>query len=73
MATPFCNDCQRSMEGGYLLDRNHTNHEVGTWVEGPPEKSFWGGIKKIKGRRQLSVYAWRCPGCSIVRLYAPAL
>lgn len=58
------------MQGGFLLDRNHTYHEAGTWVEGPPEKSFWGGLK-TKGRRQLPVYAWRCPGCAQVRLYAP--
>ena len=70
MATPYCNDCQRRMEGGFLLDRNQGN-TVGTWVEGPPEKSTWTGLK-LKGRRQLPVYAWRCPGCSHVRLFAPA-
>lgn len=70
MATPFCTGCQRRMEGGYLLDRGQTN-AVGTWVEGPPDKSIWTGLK-LKGRRQLTVYAWRCPGCSEVRLFAPA-
>jgi hypothetical protein len=71
MAQPICPDCQRRMEGGYLLDRAHATHEVGTWVEGAPEKSFWGGIKNKKNVRQLTVYAWRCPGCKQVRLYAP--
>ncbi|HEX5868851.1 MAG TPA: hypothetical protein VFY65_00475 [Longimicrobium sp.] len=70
MATPFCNDCQRNMEGGFVLDNNHASQEAGAWVEGAPEKSFWGGMK-IKGRRKLTMYAWRCPSCSIVRLYAP--
>ena len=69
MATPFCTDCQRRMEGGFILDRNQGN-TVATWVEGPPEKNIWTGLK-LKGRRQLPVYAWRCPGCSQVRLYAP--
>lgn len=70
MATPFCADCQRPMEGGFLLDTTHGGQEAGTWIQGAPEKSFWGGIK-TKGRRKLTVYAWRCPGCSVVRLYAP--
>ena len=69
MAQPFCTDCQRRMEGGFLLD-NHSSPDAGKWVEGPPEKSFWGGLK-LKGRRQLTIYAWRCPGCTQVRLFAP--
>lgn len=43
---------------------------AGEWVEGPPEKSWWGGLK-LKNRRRLTVYAWRCPGCTQVRLFAP--
>ncbi|WP_420124865.1 hypothetical protein [Longimicrobium sp.] len=70
MATPFCTDCQRNMEGGFVLDNNHTAQEAASWIEGMPEKSFWGGLK-IKGRRKLTMYAWRCPSCSVVRLYAP--
>ncbi len=70
MAQPFCTDCQRRMEGGFLLENSHSSQEAGKWVEGPPEKSFWGGLK-LKGRRQLTVYAWRCPGCAQVRLFAP--
>jgi hypothetical protein len=70
MATPFCSDCQRPMEGGFLLDHTHGGQEAVKWVEGPPEKSVWTGLK-IKGRRQLPMYAWRCPGCAQVRLYAP--
>lgn len=70
MATPYCTDCQRNMEGGFLVDTTHGGQEAGQWIEGPPEKSFWGGLK-VKGRRKLPVYAWRCPGCSLLRLYAP--
>ncbi|HEX6039374.1 hypothetical protein [Longimicrobium sp.] len=71
MAQPICPDCQRRMEGGYMLNGVPASGHVaaGTWVEGPPEKGFWG--LKLKGRRQLTVYAWRCPGCTQVRLYAP--
>jgi hypothetical protein len=70
MAQPICPDCQRRMEGGFLLDRAGSANAVGTWVEGPPERSLWQGLK-IKGRRQITVYAWRCPGCTQVRLFAP--
>ncbi|HEU0298518.1 MAG TPA: hypothetical protein VFR37_03670 [Longimicrobium sp.] len=70
MATPICPNCQRPLEGGYLLDDMGGSHEVSQWVEGAPEKSFWGTMK-LKGRRKLTVYAWRCPGCTQVRLFAP--
>ncbi len=60
------------MEGGFLLNGHPGSGRVGAgqWVEGAPEKSFWGGLK-LKGRRRLTVYAWRCPGCTQVRLFAP--
>jgi Domain of unknown function (DUF6487) len=70
MAQPICPDCQRRMEGGYLLETTQGGYAAGKWVEGPPEKSLWTGLK-IKNRRQLTVYAWRCPGCTQVRLFAP--
>jgi hypothetical protein len=70
MAQPFCTDCQRRMEGGYLLDNAQSTQEALSWVEGPPEKTFWGSMR-LKGRRKLTVYAWRCPGCAQVRLFAP--
>ncbi len=70
MAQPICPDCQRRMEGGFLLDVKDYGNAAATWVEGPPEKSMWTGLK-LKGRRQLTVYAWRCPGCTQVRLFAP--
>jgi hypothetical protein len=70
MAQPVCPDCERAMEGGFLLDNLHGGQEATQWVEGAPVKSFWGGLK-MKGSRKLTVYAWRCPGCMQVRLYAP--
>ncbi len=66
---PTCPGCGTRLEGGFLLDRAGAETAVATWVEGPPERS-WMGLK-LKGRRQLPTYAWRCPRCSEVRLYAP--
>ena len=71
MAQPICPDCQRRMEGGFLLEQGESGRGATRWVEGPPERSFWTGLK-LKNRRQLTVYAWRCPDCTQVRLYAPA-
>jgi hypothetical protein len=70
MAVPFCVGCQRRLEGGFLLDQGSNGNAVTKWVEGAPEKSFWLGLK-ITGRRSIPVYAWRCPGCAEVRLFAP--
>ncbi len=72
MATPACADCQRPMEGGFLLETgDHGSLGAVAWMEGGPEKSFWSGLK-TRGRRRIPLYAWRCPGCQQVRLYAPA-
>lgn len=71
MAQPICPDCQRRMEGGFLLNGTPgATVAAGEWVEGAPEKSFWTGLK-LKGRRKLTLYAWRCPSCTQVRLFAP--
>ncbi|HEU0014926.1 MAG TPA: PF20097 family protein [Longimicrobium sp.] len=70
MPAPTCPDCTVPLEGGFLLEHNQSMYRAVTWVEGPPEKSFWSGLK-LKGRRRLKVYAWRCPRCTQVRLYAP--
>ncbi|MBV9772817.1 MAG: hypothetical protein JO040_02665 [Gemmatimonadetes bacterium] len=70
MATPTCPGCGVQLEGGFLLDQTNNGVAVTRWAEGFPERSIWTGVK-LKGRRQFSVYAWRCPRCFEVRLYAP--
>ncbi len=70
MAAPTCPDCRTALEGGFLLDRTDSGSIQATWVEGPPEGSVWTGLK-LKGRRQLPLYAWRCPRCALVRFFAP--
>lgn len=70
MAAPTCPTCRKTMEGGYLLDHTHSGVAVSNWVEGAPERSAWTGLK-IKNRKVLPMYAWRCPNCFEVRLFAP--
>lgn len=70
MAAPTCPTCRKALEGGFMLDHTERGVVVSTWVEGAPERSMWTGLK-IKGRRRLPMYAWRCPQCTEVRLFAP--
>jgi hypothetical protein len=70
MAAPVCPTCAAKLEGGYLLDHTRNGTAISNWVEGPPERSVWTGLK-TKGRRILPMYAWRCPSCTEVRLFAP--
>jgi hypothetical protein len=67
---PVCPTCGKRLEGGYLLDMGSHGVAVTKWIEGAPERSAWTGLK-LKGRRQLPMYAWRCPSCCEVRLFAP--
>ena len=70
MATLTCPDCRTAMEGGFLRDRSDSESVQATWVEGAPERSAWTGLK-LKGRREIPLYAWRCPQCTQVRFFAP--
>ena len=65
-----CPTCGKRLEGGYMLTMGNPGAAVTKWVEGAPQWSAWSGLK-VKGRRQLPIYAWRCPSCCEVRLYAP--
>ena len=58
------------MEGGFVLDTSDSGDTQAAWVEGAPEPSPWTGLK-LKGRRKIPMYAWRCPRCCLVRLFAP--
>jgi hypothetical protein len=65
-----CLRCQTELEPGYLLDKAHHNTRSQTsWVAGPPEPSFWTGLK-IDERSVRPVFADRCPDCGRVELYA---
>ena len=66
---PVCPDCRVEMEGGFPLDHNSGEHRQATWVEGPAERGLFG--VRLRGRRKLPMYAWRCPSCALVRFYAP--
>ncbi|HYE95965.1 MAG TPA: PF20097 family protein [Rubricoccaceae bacterium] len=64
-----CLRCGAEMTEGFLLDEGQSTKNQAVWVDGPPEKSVWGGVKYSK-RRKLPLTAYRCVACGFVDLYA---
>ena len=67
MPEMICRKCGSPMTTGFLLDSGEAP-KVTEWIEGPPEKSFWG--LKLKNRRRFPVVADRCERCGFLELYA---
>jgi hypothetical protein len=58
------------MEPGFLLELRDGNQKVVTeWIEGVPEKG-WFGLVKIRGKRKLTVETVRCTRCGYLESYA---
>ena len=67
-----CPRCRGSMERGFVADKAHYSvPETQKWVEGPPERSFWTGLK-MKDRDVLPVATYRCERCGYLESYAIA-
>ena len=65
-----CLRCHGPMEPGFVIDRGHGQHKHSQqWVEGPPERSFWWGLK-TKDKEQHSVRTYRCERCGYLESYA---
>ena len=66
-----CTKCGGRMEQGFLLDERDGNmKDVTDWVEGAPEKG-WFGTVKVRGKRRLAVETHRCMRCGYLESYAP--
>ena len=59
------------MTEGFVLDATHGAVTVSSWVEGPPVKSMWTGVK-LSGKARSDVASWRCNRCGFLEHYAPA-
>jgi hypothetical protein len=67
---PKCAKCQSSMEEGFILDLGDFNSEQpSTWISGPPEPSFWAGLK-TKGKHKHEIHTFRCIRCGFLESYA---
>lgn len=67
MPAMTCPKCGSPMTTGFLLDLKDSP-KVTEWIEGAPEKSFWG--LNLKNRRRFPVVADRCERCGFLELYA---
>ena len=65
-----CPRCRGRMERGYTYDAGHYDAgKVAKWVEGPPERSIWTGLK-TKDRDVLPITTYRCEQCGYLESYA---
>jgi hypothetical protein len=70
MITVECPKCRGKMEEGFIKDEaDHGSVHASKWVEGAPENSFWTGTK-TRGKKQVQVITYRCPGCGYLESYA---
>jgi len=67
-----CPKCQGEMVRGFFVaEYAHVPVMVSTWVEGPPERSFWTGVKVPK-EKCLPTATFRCATCGYLESYAQA-
>lgn len=71
MTSHNCPACRSEMDEGFMLDKGDYSSTQQEWAEGPPEKSFWTGLK-LKGKEKLRVATYRCPKCGLLQSYAPS-
>ena len=58
------------MEQGYLPEyTHHSSLRVSQWVEGAPDRRWWG--LRLRGKRKLDIETWRCERCACLESYAP--
>jgi ribosomal protein S27AE len=66
-----CPKCGGRQVQGFILDHaDGQPKKVTSWVEGAPEKGWFGGVK-IRGKRTLEIESWRCDKCGFLESYAP--
>lgn len=64
-----CPKCQGEMVRGFVADRtDDARFAVSTWVEGPPEKSFWTKTNVPK-EKCVPVATFRCASCGYLESY----
>ncbi len=61
-----CTKCGGTMEQGFILEKSQGNH-VSFWCKGPPEESWWAGLKATPG---YPIGTFRCASCGYLESYA---
>ena len=67
--TLVCPKCQGEMVQGFVADFAHAQIVVSTWVQGPPQKSFWMGTK-VPQEDCVPIGTFRCAACGFLESYA---
>jgi hypothetical protein len=57
------------MVEGFVIDKEHGGTGVSRWVEGLPDKSFFGNVR-LRGRKPVEIVTWRCTRCGFLESYA---
>jgi hypothetical protein len=68
MRKPACPKCQGTMSDGFVLSERYGASAASSWVEGPPRKSIWLGMK-LRGK-PIEIKTWRCQRCGFLENYA---
>lgn len=63
-----CPKCGASMAEGYIPNESDSGRKVNKWVEGSPEKRWYG--LKVRGKAQFYVQTFRCSRCGFLENYA---
>jgi hypothetical protein len=64
-----CAKCGGRMDQGFIPDATDNTTKVTNWVEGQPQKRWYG--LKTRGLRKLPIESWRCGRCGYLENYAP--
>ena len=65
-----CPKCSGSMTEGFIVDHgDYGAAHVSTFQSGPPQRSFWTGLKQDK-KEQIAVTTMRCSRCGYLENYA---
>ena len=67
--TTRCPKCNGEMVQGFLFESEGPKRTVSTWVEGAPEKS-WFGSAKVPKEKCVPAGTFRGAGCGFLESYA---
>ena len=69
MRSNSCIKCQGTMTEGFIVDfKDGGSRAVSSWIEGAPEKRWYG--LKIGGKTKYDIQTWRCGRCGYLESYA---
>ena len=68
MRSNTCPKCGGAMTEGFIIDETHGSKSVSTWIEGAPQRAWWG--LKTRGKTKHEIQTWRCSRCGFLENYA---